>query len=376
MRVYSSDGMCFVLSLDKSGSLIILDDESNRFRNSVMKNESITIDLEEELNEEENEQPDQVIVYGAVSSFNSLFDCILFTSFKIHDVNYRTLTEETCSILIRPILDSSDELILEDVASCFERPISNFNIPSTLEVCNSFYILWDIYEFYKTVDSAILLDIQNHFYSKSREIVSENMEDMIQTPSFKAHKLACYLSCLRVNLNFIYSKTGQVDYILHTESVIYYIKYLLLTLKKLDYFSPSDLETISLINSLYLLKSNEWTELLTDLIKFYTSLYQNNQTKTKAEDLLLSLKVGNHSIMHKEECIVCSSNIPTACMTNGTCFNGHEWNRCSFCFKCIQSFSYRECMGCNAKACNSDQINLDLCMICGSKFRLVGVGFI
>lgn len=131
MRVYSADGMCFVLSLDKSGSLIIMDDESNRFRSAIMKNEAVSIELDEEENaEEEIEQPDQVIVYGSASSFNSLFDCILFTSFKIHDVNYRTLTDESCSILIRPLLEASDEMIVEDVANCFEAPISIFYIYS------------------------------------------------------------------------------------------------------------------------------------------------------------------------------------------------------------------------------------------------------
>jgi hypothetical protein len=120
--------------------------------------------------------------------------------------------------------------------------------------------------------------------------------------------------------------------------------------------------------------SNDWTDLLTDLIKFHTFLSKTDYAN-EAEILLLSLKENDESTLHKEQCIICKSSITATSFLNGACTNGHEWNRCSACFKCIQSFSYRECMGCNAKVCNNDPILLDHCMICGCKFLLVGVEF-
>lgn len=68
---------------------------------------------------------------------------------------------------------------------------------------NSSYNLWDINHFLKKSDSSLLLDFQNYLYSESREIVSkhiETIEDKSQPHYFKAHKLACYLSFLRVTL--------------------------------------------------------------------------------------------------------------------------------------------------------------------------------
>jgi hypothetical protein len=128
MRVYTADGMCYVIKHDKSGCLMLVDDETNRFRNSVLRSGSVAIDVEETENLQENgdQHPDQMRVYGAASSCNGLYDCVLFFSFKILNVNYRTLTDESCSILIRPLLDENDEMMLEDLLNCFKSPISTF----------------------------------------------------------------------------------------------------------------------------------------------------------------------------------------------------------------------------------------------------------
>lgn len=119
--------MCFVLSSDKSGSLVFIEDETNRFRNSVL-NTGAMIDAgeSEEHPFEDDKQPDQMIVYGAASSYNGLYDCVLFCSFQIFDVNYRTLVDESCSVMIRPLLDENDEMVLEDLVKCFKSPISTF----------------------------------------------------------------------------------------------------------------------------------------------------------------------------------------------------------------------------------------------------------
>lgn len=190
MRVYSVDGMCFVLSVDKSGSLILIDVETNGFRTSIMNTDNKDADAEADDFEQDYEQPDQVIVYGSASSFNGLYDCVLYTKSKIYDVNYRTSKDESCSISIRPILDSNDDMVLEDIVKCLETP---------LKVFNSVYNLWDVYELFKTCDPKILLNIQSHLTSKSREIVSKTMQGSIQTHFFQAHKLACYTSLLRVS---------------------------------------------------------------------------------------------------------------------------------------------------------------------------------
>jgi hypothetical protein len=125
VRVYTCDGNCFILSHDKSDSLILMDNDSTAFRNAIIKTNSNSIETEdgEEQLEEENEEPDQIVVYGASSSFNSLYDCILFISSKPYDVNYKTLVDESCSILLRPLVDSNDEMILEDIKHCFNSPI-------------------------------------------------------------------------------------------------------------------------------------------------------------------------------------------------------------------------------------------------------------
>lgn len=110
------------------------------------------------------------------------------------------------------------------------------------------------------------------------------------------------------------------------------------------------------------MNANDWTNLLSELEKFYTLLSKNSSTQRIGQDLLFSLK--EKSSLNVEECIVCQSNIPVVEIGSGTCINGHDWTRCSNCFKCIQSFSYRECIGCNAKACITDSIKLKFCMIC------------
>ena len=156
---------------------------------------------------------------------------------------------------------------------------------------------------------------------------------------------------------------------------MFYIKYFLSILKRSESVTPTDMKTISMINSLYLLNSNDWTDLLTELIKFYTFLSKNQSTQRIAEEFLSSLKENSNPNSIQEECIVCQSQIPILEVGSGTCINGHDWTRCSQCFKCIQSFSYRECIGCNAKACITDSIKLNHCMICGCRFRLVGIGF-
>ena len=105
-----------------------MDDDSSGLRNEIIKTGSNSLEPEdgEEQPEEDDEEPDQVVVYGASSSFNSLYDCILFTSTKTYNVNYKTLVDESCSVLIRPLVDPNDEMILEDIKHCFDSPISIF----------------------------------------------------------------------------------------------------------------------------------------------------------------------------------------------------------------------------------------------------------
>ena len=128
------------------------------------------------------------------------------------------------------------------------------------------------------------------------------------------------------------------------------------------------------MHSLFLLKSYDSTDLLLHFSKFYTFLSKTEHIK-EAEILLSSLKESDKSASHKEICIVCDSSITATSVLNDACSNGHEWSRCSACFECIQSFSYRECMGCNSKVCMKNSNGLDDCMICGCKFRLVGLEF-
>jgi hypothetical protein len=122
LRVYTADGMCFAVGTDKSETFVLLDDETNRLRNTVLRSGSTAIDAEGKEDQAENdEQPDQIILYGAASSCNGLYDCILFSTSKSLDVNYKRLTDESCSIIIRPLLEENDEIVLEDLVKCFRH---------------------------------------------------------------------------------------------------------------------------------------------------------------------------------------------------------------------------------------------------------------
>jgi hypothetical protein len=159
------------------------------------------------------------------------------------------------------------------------------------------------------------------------------------------------------------------------ESVIYHIKCHLNILQKSGNVSVSNVQSVALIHSLFLVNSYESADLHVHFSKFYAFL-SKTEHKQEAEILLSSLNESDKSSLHKERCIVCDSSITATSFLNDSCSNGHEWSRCSTCFECIQSFSYLECMGCNAKVCMKNANRLDDCMICGCKFRLVGLEFI
>ena len=129
LRVYSVDGMCFSLALDKSESLIITEDDSSRLRSLIQEKHKDNLEVDESIEPEDIEEDEdhKIILYGAASSFNSLYDCILYNAVKPYDMNYITLTDESCTVLIRSIPEGNDETTLEDISSLFGNSTSIYH---------------------------------------------------------------------------------------------------------------------------------------------------------------------------------------------------------------------------------------------------------
>ena len=143
------------------------------------------------------------------------------------------------------------------------------------------------------------------------------------------------------------------------------MKYLLSVFHKKESLSSSDTNTLFLVKSLF--NTQNWQGFIKE----------NSEHRKIIDDVHLSFQSFqlNQSYLNPENCAVCELPVLISEFRNGICPNGHSWHRCSQCFNCIFSFSYLECIGCHAKACNEDSYGPLFCLICGCKFRRIGVAF-